>query len=101
MALHHLGYLLSIDDFGVEGASFSQLNDLHIDSIKIDGSFIKKIDTDINACHIVEAILHYAKTQKIKSIAEFVHKDSVYQKIKDLEIDYAQGFYLSEPQEDL
>lgn len=99
--LKELGFELSIDDFGVEYSNFSQLKSLDISTVKIDGSFIKDIDTNINSKYIVEAILSYTKNIKVKTVAEFVHSKEVFETISELGIDYAQGYYFGEPKSTL
>lgn len=59
--LRELGFQLSVDDFGVEYSNFSQLKSLKVDSVKIDGNFIKDIDTNKNSRYITESILSYTK----------------------------------------
>lgn len=99
--LKKLGFLLSIDDFGVEYSNFSQLKYLDIDSVKIDGSFIKDININANSQYITESILLYTKYLKVKTVAEFVHSEEIFNQIKDLGIDYAQGYFFGKPQKDL
>lgn len=99
--LKKAGFLISIDDFGIEYSNFSQLNSLEVDNIKIDGSFIKNITTDKNSQYITEAIVSYTKYIDVKTIAEFVHSREVFEKIKELGVDYAQGYYFGQPQPEL
>lgn len=91
------GYIIAIDDFGVESSNISRLSDLNANFIKIDGSFIKDIDTNEKHYKIVESLVYMAKKLDIKVIAEYVHNESVYNIVKELNIDYCQGFYFSEP----
>jgi len=91
------GCLLAIDDFGAGYSNFEYLLRLSVDFIKIDGSIIKNIDTDANAYATVKAITHFAKNLGILVVAEFVHKKEILEKVQELGIDYAQGFYLHEP----
>ena len=91
------GCRIAIDDFGTGYSNFEYLMKLDVDYIKIDGSLIKNIDTDESAQLVVELIIDFAKRMNIKTIAEFIHNDSVYQKIKSLGIDYSQGYHLGEP----
>ncbi len=95
------GFLLSIDDFGVEYSNFSQISSLEIDSIKIDGSFIKDITTNKNYEYITESIVRFTKYINVKTVAEFVHSKEVFEKIKELDIDYAQGYYFGKPEKEL
>ena len=58
---------------------------------------IKNIDTDANAYTTVKAITHFAKNLGISVVAEFVHNEEVLVKVRELGIDYAQGFHLHKP----
>ncbi|WP_373002457.1 EAL domain-containing protein [Sulfurimonas sp.] len=93
-----LGCRIAIDDFGSGYSNFEHLLQLKIDYIKIDGTLIKNIDHDINAQIVVETIVDFAQRLNILTVAEFVHNEAVYKKIKDLSIDRTQGFYLAQPQ---
>ncbi|WP_263832199.1 EAL domain-containing protein [Sulfurospirillum oryzae] len=91
------GCLLAIDDFGAGYSNFEYLLRLNVDFIKIDGSLIKHLDTDANAYATVKTITHFAKNLDILVVAEFVHNKEILDKVQELGIDYAQGFYLHEP----
>jgi EAL domain-containing protein (putative c-di-GMP-specific phosphodiesterase class I) len=69
------------------------------DIIKIDGSLIKNIDKDINSRNIVESILILAKKSQIKTVAEFIDNKKVHNVVKELGIDYGQGFYYAKPED--
>jgi diguanylate cyclase (GGDEF)-like protein len=99
--VRRMGVRIAIDDFGTGYSNFSYLLKLRPDYIKIDGSLIKKIDTDENSLAIVSAIIVFAKKLGIKTIAEFVHTQEVHKKCKELGIDEFQGFYLGEPSSSL
>jgi PAS domain S-box-containing protein/diguanylate cyclase (GGDEF)-like protein len=92
-----LGVQIAIDDFGTGYSNFEHLSKLNVDIIKIDGSLIKNIDTNINSKVITETIVSFASKLKMKSVAEFVHSKEVYDKIKEIGVDYAQGYYLGQP----
>jgi len=91
------GCKIAIDDFGTGYSNFEYLMKLDIDYLKIDGSLIKNIDTDEGSELIVELMVNFAKKMGIKTIAEFIHNKNVYEKIKQMGIDYSQGYYLGEP----
>ncbi|MEA1955458.1 MAG: EAL domain-containing protein [Campylobacterota bacterium] len=91
------GAKIAIDDFGSGYSNFSYLTKIDVDIIKIDGSLIKNIDTDKNSYLVVETIVDFAKKLGVKTIAEFVHSSTVLDKVKELQIDYSQGFYIDEP----
>lgn len=98
-ALKQEGFLIALDDFGSEHANFSRIMDLQVDIIKIDGRFIKNIDTDTKSQLIVESIVYMAKKLGSKSVAEFVHSQSVQEVVKALDIDYSQGYFFHMPNE--
>ena len=91
------GVRIAIDDFGTGYSNFAHILRLNVDLLKIDGSLIKNIDTDTNAQTIVKAIVHFSQQLGLKTVAEFVHTQSVYEKCFELNVDYFQGYYLSEP----
>jgi len=97
MKLKDLGCLLVADDFGTEHSNFKRLLDLHIDIIKIDGSFIKNLDKDVTSQKIVEAIVMFANSISAKTVAEFVHNQDIQNIINKYKIDYSQGFFIGEP----
>ncbi len=91
------GVRIAIDDFGTGHSNFSNILDLNPDYIKIDGSFIKNIDTDKKSYSLVKGIIESAKELEIKTIAEFVHSKEVFDVTFKLGIDEFQGYYFSEP----
>ena len=88
---------IAIDDFGSGYSNYERLLDFQPDILKIDGSLIKNIITDSYSLHVVESIIVFAKKQNILTVAEFVSSKEILEKIKELGIDYAQGYYLGEP----
>lgn len=91
------GCRIAIDDFGTGYSNFAHIIKLDVDLLKIDGSLIRNIDTDSNAQTILTAITEFSKHLGLKTVAEFVHSEAVYNKCKELGIDYLQGYYLGEP----
>lgn len=91
------GCRIAIDDFGTGYSNFAHILRLDVDILKIDGSLIRNIDTDTNAQTILIAVNEFSKHLGLKTIAEFVHSESVFNKCKELGIDYLQGYYLGEP----
>ncbi len=96
-----LGGKIAIDDFGSGYSNFEHILRLNVDYIKIDASMIKNIDNDKNSQIIVDTIVGFAKKLGIKTIAEYVHSESVFNKVKELGVDMSQGFYFSAPVEDI
>lgn len=91
------GAKIAVDDFGSGYSNFSYLTKLQIDYIKIDGSLIKNMDTDHNSFIVVETIVQFAKKLGIKTVAEYVHSEAILDKVKELKIEYAQGFHFNKP----
>jgi diguanylate cyclase (GGDEF)-like protein len=91
------GVSISIDDFGSGYSNFSYLSKLKVDFIKIDGSLIKNLNTDETSRAIVEAIVTFARELKIKTIAEFVENEDIWNIVKTLEVDYSQGYFCGKP----
>ncbi len=99
--ISELGYALSIDDFGTECSNFAQLGNNSYESIKIDGKFIKDIDSNKQSRIITESILFFTSKVGFDTVAEFVHSKEIYDIVKSLGITYAQGYYLGEPKPEL
>ena len=91
------GAKIAIDDFGSGYSNFAYLTKMQSDFIKIDGSLIQNIDVDKSALLVVETIVEFSKKLGAKTIAEYVHSSVIMDKVKELGIDYAQGFYIDEP----
>ncbi len=88
---------IAIDDFGSGYSNFEYLLKMDVDFIKIDGSLIKNIDIDQGSNDIVSTIVSFAKKRGIKVIAEFVSNEYIYEVIKGLDIEYAQGYFIAQP----
>jgi PAS domain S-box-containing protein/diguanylate cyclase (GGDEF)-like protein len=91
------GIRIAIDDFGSGYSNFSYLVSLDIDILKIDGSLIKDIDTNKSGQSIVKSIINFTKELGIKTVAEFVCSKEIYDLLKEMDIDYFQGYYISKP----
>ena len=92
------GAKISIDDFGTGYSNFEYIMKLKVDYIKIDASMIKDIDKNINSQMVTETIIDFAKKMNIQTIAEFVHSQSVFDVVREMGIDFAQGYYFGKPQ---
>lgn len=91
------GYRFAIDDFGSGFSNFSHLSRLNIDYIKFDGSLISSIDTDNTKMIIVRNIAELCRELGIKTIAEFVESEDIFNRVREFGIDYSQGFYIGVP----
>jgi diguanylate cyclase (GGDEF)-like protein/PAS domain S-box-containing protein len=96
--LKELGCQFALDDFGSGMSSFAYLKSLPVDYLKIDGNFIKNLAENLIDVAMVEAITKIAHVMGIKTIAEYVESQAVMDKLKELGVDYAQGYYLGKPQ---
>jgi diguanylate cyclase (GGDEF)-like protein len=92
---------IAIDDFGSGYSNFSHILEIMPAYLKIDGSLIKDINTNKNMLTLTKAIISFAKQLNIKTIAEFVHNDEIFNILKNEGVDEFQGFYLGEPKESL
>ncbi len=99
--LKELGFGIAIDDFGAEASNLSRLLTYNADIIKIDGMFIKNLDTDKNSIKIVETIVSLAKKLEAKTVAEFVHNEAIYHIVTELGVDFSQGYFFGAPQPEL
>jgi len=95
--LHSIGVKVSIDDFGSGYSNFRTILDVEANFLKIDGSLIKNIDKNEKDFKVVKSIIHFAKESNMLTIAEYVHSKEVFDKIQELDLDYMQGYYISEP----
>ncbi|WP_294892454.1 MULTISPECIES: bifunctional diguanylate cyclase/phosphodiesterase [unclassified Sulfuricurvum] len=91
------GSKIAIDDFGTGYSNFAHIIRLDVDILKIDGSLIRNVDTDPNAQTILHAVAAFSKHLGFKTVAEFVHNETVYEKCRELGVDYLQGYYISPP----
>jgi len=99
--IRSFGCRIAVDDFGSGYANFDYLIRLDFDYLKIDSSLIKNICTDENSRIMVEAIVGFSRKLGLKTIAEYVHSEDVFEKVRSLGIDYSQGYYIGKPGEGL
>ncbi|HHJ13433.1 MAG TPA: EAL domain-containing protein [Gammaproteobacteria bacterium] len=95
--IRQLGCRISLDDFGVGFSSFSYLKHLRADLLKIDGSFIRDIHNSQADQLFVKALVDVARGLGMRTIAEFVESEQVYERVRALGVDYVQGYYLGRP----
>lgn len=95
--LKELGCCFALDDFGSGLSSFAYLKNLAVDILKIDGSFIKDMIDDPINYSIVESINNIGHVMGLKTIAEFVENEKILAMVKELGIDYAQGYGIERP----
>lgn len=95
--MKQMGCKFSLDDFGSGLSSFTYLKNMPIDNIKIDGAFIRDIASDKINKTFVESIYNIGKIMGIKTTAEYVENEEIFNCIKEIGIDYAQGYHIAKP----
>ncbi len=95
--LKSLGSSFSLDDFGTGVSSYGYLKSLDVDYLKIDGSFVKNIATDDVSNAMVQSINQVGHTMNLKIIAEYVENDEIIGLLRDIGVDYGQGYGIDRP----
>lgn len=95
--LKALGCRFALDDFGSGLSSFAYLKTLPVDYLKIDGVFVKDIESDPIDLAMVKSINDIGKVMGKQTIAEFVENEFILERLKEIGVDYAQGFHISKP----
>lgn len=96
--MKNLGASIALDDFGSGMSSFSYLKALPVDFIKIDGIFIRDMLRDPMDMAIVDAVNRIGKVLGIATVAEYVEQEAILDKLRDLNVDYAQGYAVHRPE---
>ncbi|HWR77741.1 MAG TPA: EAL domain-containing protein [Thiobacillus sp.] len=96
--LKKMGCQFALDDFGSGLSSFGYLKMLPVDYLKIDGSFVRNMVHDDHDHSIVVAITQIAKTLKIGCVAEFIEDETTLLALKEIGVDYGQGYFLHRPE---
>ena len=88
---------ISIDDFGTDYSNFTHLKNIDADFLKIDGQFIKNINTEKRDYLIVEALVSICRELGVKIIAEYVENKQVFDVVNCLGVGYSQGYHFGAP----
>lgn len=95
--IRRLGCKFALDDFGSGMSSFGYLKTLPVDYIKIDGKFVQDISTDPAAQAILQSINHIGHVMGLQTIAECVENEATHGCLKQMGVDYVQGFKIGHP----
>jgi len=82
-------------------SSFNYIRQLELDFIKIDGSFVRNLHLNSDDQAFVKALADVAKQKNIATVAEMVEHEAALETLQGLQIDFAQGYYFSEPKPDI
>lgn len=98
LELRKLGCRFALDDFGSGLSSFAYLKNIPVDFLKIDGLFIRDLETDPIHLALVKSINEVGHVMGKETIAEFVENARILEKLRDLGVDYAQGYGVAKPE---
>ena len=95
--LRDMGCRVAIDDFGAGYTSFRNLQMLHVDMVKIDGSYVKGLTQSRDNQIFVRTLVDLAQNFNLKTVAEWVGSDEEAEMLQGFGVDYFQGFHFGEP----
>ena len=95
--LRSAGCKVALDDFGIGMSSFSYLRSFSVDYIKIEGTFVRNVPHSAVDMTIVKSINNIAHEIGAQTVAEFVESEEILTHMRNLGVDYAQGFHLGRP----
>lgn len=98
LAVKETGCMFSLDDFGSGHSSYAYLKNLPVDFLKIDGAFVRHMDENPYDFAVVKSITEIGHFMGKKIIAEFVENEGILRMLRDIGVDYAQGYVIAKPQ---
>jgi diguanylate cyclase (GGDEF)-like protein len=98
LGLHQLGCRIALDDFGTGFGSFYHLKHLPVDFLKIDQEFVQNLPHNRVDQRLVSSIVDVARSLGIATVAESVGDDATIELLRELGVDYVQGFHVGMPE---
>lgn len=95
--LHQRQIQLSIDDFGTGYSSLSYLHNFPVDTLKVDRSFVSKLDGTLESLGLIPAIKKIAETMKMSVVAEGIETEQQLAQLRELECEFGQGYFFAKP----
>ncbi len=96
--LRQIGCRFALDDFGTGVNSLAYLKSLHVDRVKIDGSFVRDLLTNPRSEAMVRAVVQLARNLQIDCVGEYVENEHLFRKLRELGVNYAQGYFVHKPE---
>ncbi|MEO9147753.1 MAG: EAL domain-containing protein [Burkholderiaceae bacterium] len=93
-----LGVKVALDDFGAGASSFGYLKSLRVDLLKIDGQFVRNLQTDPLDAAAVRCFADVARVIGVKTVAEFVDSPQALEQLRAIGVNYAQGYLIHRPE---
>ena len=97
MSMSGLGCRLALDDFGTGYGTFTELRHLDLYALKIDQSFVRDMLKDPDAERVVNTIVAVARVYGLTTIAEGIESQEVLERLSDMGVDLAQGYFFGRP----
>ncbi len=97
-AMRAFGCSFALDDFGSGLSSFTYLKNLKVDYLKIDGAFVRDIDSNAIDRSMVEAIHRIGNQMGLKTVAEYVESEQILALLRQMGVDYVQGSWIHQPE---
>ncbi len=95
--VREMGVKVALDDFGAGASSFGYLKNLAVDYLKIDGQFVRDVVSDPLDEAAVRCFTNVAKVLGVRTVAEFVDQADVLERLREIGVDFAQGFLIHRP----
>ena len=96
--MRSLGCAFALDDFGTGFCSFNYLRSLDVDYFKIDGSFVRDLESSSLSMAVIRSITDIAHVLNKQTIAEHTENDAIFASLRELGVDFAQGFGIHKPE---